>query len=126
MTQLGEHGCAHHALHDINNAWAACQSAEASSDAIARRIGMASYVDDATYSSINQSSEKIRLAIALERPNGIETVTHQDDRDRAWAYALSPTGTALSTKPLYQALRGRQENAHIEGGGSAHLLKYTM
>jgi hypothetical protein len=29
---------------------------------------------------------------------------------------LSPTGAALSTKPLYQALRGRQENAHIEGG----------
>ena len=74
-------------LLDINNAWAACQSAEASSDAIARRIGMASYVDDATYSSINQSSEKIRPAIALERPNGIESVTHQDDRDHAWAYA---------------------------------------
>jgi hypothetical protein len=29
---------------------------------------------------------------------------------------LSPTGAALSTKPLYQALSGRQENVHIEGG----------
>jgi hypothetical protein len=35
-------------LLDIN-AWAACQSAEASSDAIARRIGTACSVDDATY-----------------------------------------------------------------------------
>jgi len=35
-------------LLDIN-AWTACQSAEASSDAIARRIGTACSVDDATY-----------------------------------------------------------------------------
>jgi hypothetical protein len=47
-------------LLDINNAWAACQSAEASSDAIARRIGMASYVDDATYSSINRAKKSGR------------------------------------------------------------------
>jgi hypothetical protein len=61
-----------------------------------RRLRMPSHVGSAwhptlttrhTHQSINQSSEKIRPAIALARPNGIESVTHQDDRDHAWAYA---------------------------------------
>jgi hypothetical protein len=42
-------------------AWAACQSAEASPDATARRIGTHPYVDDATYFSIDRARKSGRL-----------------------------------------------------------------